>query len=760
MSKQEYAAYLSSLSEELSQREYPNLDEARSAFLKTGDTGGLNWLGHLIDMEGSLYLYNGEAGHMRACRKAVFTLCDLQDTLVSLKPVFSSSENGFVEALKASGFAFQHEEYPIVESAFSFGPAMKTLHALFDAGHFDARERARIEKLCIAETAALLNEAEWGPHNRCVLRAVLLFHFAGMFPMNPKAAEMRTVAKRLFEQNVGHWSIEDAIAYSAIWINALSEYLKAGGVWDASVDAVMGYYANYYAAILLPSGGHPEHGDSRFDMGIESMLTLSAVELVAARHRDGQLRYAADRLFQNVVNNRTIDAGYQATRGLTNALLWADDTILPEKPEWLSCEALCDMIGKKIVYRSGWDERAQYLLYNYRDVGPYARLGRSYLMRSIPVHAEKPHHGHADEQSIAALCANGAVLLRDGGYRDSFTTDGHYRADFYHNRMILRPGRMFREQGLLAYAENIGDYQQVTTEKLFFERFSFAEVSRTRLRDEKSDMEWDRGIVRLKDDGIFIVIDSLKALSEGPRTAGALYWGKTVEKVSDGSYRIPEDEPEGLYWFRRDREALCREAAEKRRVHGTQSLLLAFAGSDRLYSVEERRRSYRQEQGVSQFVSRYYLAGEYYNFVSVLIPETGDSPLEIAASRARASSVSESLRMEPKAGGKCLEITLTAGAARVTVGWKNDELYGTCDLNARPAYTYEAGKAAYGAFETDALLLAARKDAAGTAYALVEATRLDVSGKTAFASRAYQNLQLDFTRKPGVWSWGSFEGKF
>ncbi len=132
---------------------------------------------------------------------------------------------------------------------------------------------------------------------------------------------------------------------------------------------------------------------------------------------------------------------------MTNAFVWADDSIQPEEPGLLSCEVLDELVGKKAVFRDGWREDSTYLLYNYRDVGPYGKLTRDYLQNTIPVHAEKPHHGHADEQSICALCSGGAVLLRDGGYRDSFTTNGHYRADFYHNRLVMRNGRMFRENG-------------------------------------------------------------------------------------------------------------------------------------------------------------------------------------------------------------------------------------------------------------------------------------------------------------------------
>ena len=738
-------------------QEYPRFEEAKKTFFNTGDFNGLNWLGHLIDMEGTLYLYNRDDRHLHSCNKALFLLCEVQDELMRGKPVFAESGNTFVEAVKGSGFSKNFATMPVIEIAFAFGPALKTLYRLFKAGVYTAEEQARIEKLCIGEITSLFNEAEWGTHNRCVLRAIMLHCFSELFPENSMSEMAASLSGRLFEQNVGRWSIEDSNGYSAIWINALSEYISAKGIWDASVDAVMGYYANYFASIMLPWGGFPEYGDSRFDMGTDSLLALSAIELVAARHKDGYLKYAAEKIFKNVSENKTLDTSPQATRGLTNALLWCDDGIAPAEPEFLSCEALCDMIGKKIVYRSGWDPSAHYLMYNYRDVGPYGRLSRKYLQKTIPVHAEKPHHGHADEQSIAALCANGAVFLRDGGYRDAFTTNGHYRADFYHNRVIVRNGRMFREKGLIEYAENIGDYLPVTTEKLYFERFSFAEVSRTRLNDPYSGVDCDRSIVRLKDEGVYIVIDSLKALSEGPRTAGVMYFAETVHQVGEGVYRIDQDSPEGLYIFRRDKEELC--AGVKARTVAKQSLLVAFAGGDRAYSVEEIRRNYRMEQGLSQYVSRYFRENEFYNFVSVLIPETGDSQMEIDAARARAERIAASLSLEPVEGGRCACVTLTVDGSVYTIGLKNDDTYGIADLNVRPVYTYEEGKAGYGEFETDALLLLGREDDTGVRYALVEVTQANFRGRNIFATKPYQNLQMDFSRKLGVCSWGSIEGR-
>ena len=44
--------------------------------------------------------------------------------------------------------------------------------------------------------------------------------------------------------------------------------------------------------------------------------------------------------FRNMVKNRTMDNGVQYERGMTNAFVWADDSIQPEEPGLLSCEAV------------------------------------------------------------------------------------------------------------------------------------------------------------------------------------------------------------------------------------------------------------------------------------------------------------------------------------------------------------------------------------------------------------------------------------
>ncbi|MCK7482476.1 MAG: hypothetical protein M0C28_39155 [Candidatus Moduliflexus flocculans] len=54
-------------------------------------------------------------------------------------------------------------------------------------------------------------------------------------------------------------------------------------------------------------------------------------------------------------------------------------------------------------------------------------------------------HGHADENSLVLLMSGGSVLLHDGGYRDYMPSGpyGAYRQDYFHNRLCVRPEKIF-----------------------------------------------------------------------------------------------------------------------------------------------------------------------------------------------------------------------------------------------------------------------------------------------------------------------------
>ncbi len=69
--------------------------------------------------------------------------------------------------------------------------------------------------------------------------------------------------------------------------------------------------------------------------------------------------------------------------------LWADDSIEEEIPTDKSRLVLEDYVGKKVVFRSGWDRNATYLFLNYMDDAPFGIDGKEHLINSINVEAEK-----------------------------------------------------------------------------------------------------------------------------------------------------------------------------------------------------------------------------------------------------------------------------------------------------------------------------------------------------------------------------------
>ncbi len=765
MLKKEYARHIVEMSEKVRMEEGAGLQKNKEEFFETGNIWALSWLGHLTALDAVMYNDTGDTKWLGRTKEDLGVFLSVQDELVRRyqdgalpfynrkeedgKPIEGPAKNA-LEALEENDADPWH--FQVVETIFSFTPVLRGLY-LIGRDAFSQEEWNRLEVLCYAEVNHIFRDCEWGRHNRAVLRAISLLLFAKLFPGHGSADHCIKLADMLFEDSLGNWSVEDATSYLGLWLNGIAEYTQYRGIWNFRIEQILSYYCHYYTAMLLPSGGLPEFGDTRFDSGTSSCLSLGAMELMAKRHNDGVLKYAIERQFRNMVKNRTMDNGVQYERGMTNAFVWADDSIEPAEPELLSCEALDELVGKKVVFRDSWKEDGVYLFYNYRDVGPYGKLTRDYLQNTIPVHAEKPHHGHADEQSICALCAGGAVLLRDGGYRDSFTTNGHYRADFYHNRLVMRNGRMFKEKGFLEYAENIGDYLPVRTEKIYFHQFGCGEVVKTRLYDDFHGAQADRHIIYLKREKLFVVVDTVHAYRSQDMTTGVMYHAEQIEQVEPGIFRAAAETAEGLCHFHRYRPETGPEAGHP--LPSTeQSLCIVFAGKGVSYSLETQRRNYRQETALSCYTTRYYGFGEYYSYVSLLIPETGKTPEVLEMQKTRALEIAHSLKVGQTHLGRNLTVQLKAGGMGYTIGIQCDDQAGIEDKNLRPAYSYEIGRAVYGKFETDAKFLVSD----GRTYGMIDGSRVDFDGKVVFSSYPNRCNQLDLVtvlRRAGTW--GSYE---
>ena len=62
-----------------------------------------------------------------------------------------------------------------------------------------------------------------------MLRAESLYYGSVALPQHPNAAKWRRMAETLAGDSLGHWEIEDASGYQAIWLYALFSYAEISG---------------------------------------------------------------------------------------------------------------------------------------------------------------------------------------------------------------------------------------------------------------------------------------------------------------------------------------------------------------------------------------------------------------------------------------------------------------------------------------------------------------------------------------------------
>ena len=181
------------------------------------------------------------------------------------------------------------------------------------------------------------------------------------------------------------------------------------------------------------------------------------------------MKWAAASVLRTVTDH-TDTIGTGDAYSLIDAYRWADESITPQRPDSLSQEVLDDLVGKKVVFRNGWQPSSLYMLLNYCDEGQGGWLGREYLRQTITVEEEKMHHGHSDENSIVLLMNKGSVLLHDAGYRSDLPSGkyGAWRQDYFHNRVVARLNKRDKNQSLLEFLQNSGAHRQVRTQKSTF----------------------------------------------------------------------------------------------------------------------------------------------------------------------------------------------------------------------------------------------------------------------------------------------------
>jgi hypothetical protein len=589
--------------------------------------------------------------------------------------------------------------------------AYDTLHRL---GRLDPAENAKARDTIVESMRYLLRTQEWGPMNRSALRAESLAWAVRAIPDHPETPLWEMQRRALGDDNWGHWEIEDATIYNGVWLYSLLGYADAlGRIGDLFRTPEMCYYARYYTRLMSPAGMIPDFGDAHWMSNWPHFLVF--FEAAAAALKDPASQWAAD-----TIAAKFVDFGSPTNVGLGAMLLdayrFGTDEVRPARPEDLSEEVLEDIVGKKIVFRNGWSPESTYLLLNYRDEGDGALYFRDYLRDTIPVEEEKMTHGHADENSIVLLMSGGSVLLHDGGYRDYMPSGpyGAYRQDYFHNRLCVRPEKIWmgqkageyrysvREavpgQGLLDFLHDAGSYRRTATRKIDFLTFPDFDYSRTRTIDADMGYEADRVVVYVKRPECFVVFDVFKSFGEGYFTMANLWHGQKIFDLGD-------------HWY-----DLGYEKIQDAKLPPDKRLLIVFpATHNRIEGAEPEKRHYQDEWLVHQTASEHFELGGTEVLMTVLVPHGSGEDPRPWLERIFAAPVAPD--------GRAAGVRIKDGGRDIWIGVKADLRMDVSRDFRRPRYTYEAGRITVGDLETNGDFLFASDDGNTLSYTIVNLTK-------------------------------------
>jgi hypothetical protein len=630
---------------------------------------------------------------------------------------------------------------PMLPDFFTVMRFLRAYDLLKRTGVLSAEENHTIQNDIAHSMAYVLQTQEWGPMNRTALRAESLAWAVKALPAHPDAKKWEMQRKALGDDNWGNWQIEDATIYHGVWLYALLGYADAMGRFDELLDTPeMYYYAHYFLHLMCPAGMIPDFGDANWMANWPRFLVF--FEAAANHYQDPRLKWAATTIARKFIDfdaPRNIGLAYN----LLDCFLWGKDNIPCHPPQSLSTEVMEDIQGKKIVFRNGWDPESTYLLLNYRDEGDGGLNFRDYLRDTIPVEEEKMTHGHADENSIVLLMSGGSVLLHDGGYRDYMPSGpfGAYRQDYFHNRLCVRPEKIWMGQkqsefrysirdavpgqSILDFLHNAGSYRKVRTQKVDFLSLDDFDYSRTRLIDDSMGYEWDRVVVCVKELELFVVFDVFKAHREEYFTLANLWH---TRKIMD----------RGEHWY-----DTVYDRIQDQELPTEKNLFILFPATHfRMEGIEPEKRHYQDEILIHQTTAQHFERGETVGFLTVLIPHLKEEAPQKWVNKIR------SLPTQSDRAG--LAVAIDSDDLQIIVGVKNDLRMDIARDWRRPRYTYEAGKIGFGDFETNGDFLFASISENNLAYTIVNLTKAFFKDKPLFeAKSSYYGLAFDASPDKG-----------
>ena len=718
------AAYLEAIKQSAEQgwKDYPGVIERWKSGVKGYTLWGYDAPAQPVYLASTLAFLYEQTGEIDYARRAAGILATFGDLRSELPAEYA----GRVEYARG---------VPALSNFFFLPPYVRAYMRIRSSGVLDARSREKIDREIAQSVDFIFSFPEWGAHNRAMLRAEALQYACLALPDHPRAGAWKQLADAIAADNLDHWEVEDASGYHPVYLHALFSYAEAAGKSAVISRPVLHYALQYFLRLISPLGTVPDFGDAAWNSSASGLRFTAVFEKGASVYHDGELKWAAATMLR-VIKNRPLSVG--DAYHLSDAYRWADESVVPAPPASGSGEVLEEIIGKKIVFRSGWDSTSSYLLLNYKDEGDGGWLDREYLRRTISVEEEKMHHGHADENSIVLLMDSGAVLLHDGGYRDALPSGkfGAWRQDYFHNRLVVRKNKRDPNQGVLEFVRNSGAYRRVQATKIDFLTLRDVEMSRTRVSEPSMGYAWDRTIVFVRDPGYYIVIDGVKVLAPDYYTFTNFWHTQTVLRKGENFVDVAND------------------SIRSSKFPGTRSLLLAFPETyQKSMGVEPISRQYQTEQAVYQTLSSQYKAGDFECFVTVLFPHRRDvdpAPLAAKFRLLKTSMPYRAVAVESSIGGK-----------KSTVMVRLDLDVELARENIRPRYQYDLGKVSFGDFETDAYFFHSITDRGSTRYSAANFLKVLHKGKALVEALPNTHpLQLDGGGdRVGYSKWRRWEGE-
>ncbi len=673
---------------------------------------------YLADLLGYLYQESGDRQQAERARDLLAAYGDLRQVI---PPDYPAKRAEYRQGV------------PSIANFFIMPPYARAYMRIRGSGVIDQATREKIERDLAFSLDHTFYFPEWGAHNRAMLRAESLYYGALALPDHPHAPRWKQMAETLAADSLHQWEIEDATGYHGVWLYSVFSYAEISGREDVLQSPQVRYYLDYFVQLLTPHGNLADFGDSHWNGGWERFVPV--YEKAATLFRNPHYKFLAMELKKRALERQArldgvavekVPMGIGVGSAFTDAHRWADDSVPAQRPTNGSREVLDDLVGKKFVFRNGWEPESTMMLVNYRDEGDGGRLGRDYLRQTISVEEEKMHHGHADENSIALLMSGGAVLLHDGGYRPDIPSgpSGAWRADYFHNRLVARKNKRDRKQGVYDFLRNSGGYRRVRTQKIDFLTLREVDVSRSRLIDEELGYTADRTVIYLRDRDCFVVVDGVKILRSDYFTFTNLWHTRHALRVDARSYETMIDR--------------IGYIAGGDPLPDRRSMLVHFPLDEpgRETGTFTISRHYQDETAIYQTVSAFYHAGDTEYFVTVLYPHDRQSTAVDRLPRFRLVEVDRP--------GKAIGLELEDGGQKMTIGVKLDLEIDLARQPIGPRYRYELGRVRYGDYETDGSFLFARESGGKISYSAATMTAVRYRGQVLVeALPTTFGLQLD-----------------